>query len=48
MTARGDEKATQAARATLTSAVIGLLIVLGAFAIINLIGLLTGQSSLLP
>lgn len=48
MLARGDEKAIQAARGVLTSAVIGLLIVLGAFAIITLIGLLTGQSSLLP
>ena len=48
MLARGDEKATQAARGVLTNAVIGLLIVLGAFAIITLIGLFTGQSTLLP
>lgn len=48
MLARGDEKATQATRGVLTNAVIGLLIVLGAFAIITLIGLFTGQSNLLP
>lgn len=48
MLSRGDEKATQEARTVLTNAAIGLLIVLGAFAIITLIGLLTGQSSLLP
>ena len=48
MLARGDEKATQAARGVLTNAVTGLLIVISAFAIITLIGLFTGQSSLLP
>jgi len=42
ISARGDEKAVSDARGTLTSAVIGLLIVVSSFAIIKLIAIATG------
>jgi hypothetical protein len=44
MTARGDQKAAQAARDSLTNAVIGFVVVLGALAIKVIIGNLAGQT----
>ncbi len=40
----GDQKATQEARKILTFAVLGVILVLGSFAIIYFIGFLTGSS----
>lgn len=40
----GDQKQTASAKAILTYAIIGVILVLGSFAIINFIGFVTGSS----
>lgn len=44
ITSRGDPKAAESARSRITWAIIGLVIVLAAFLIVNFIGIITGAT----